>query len=191
MAQREDKKQHLLETALTLFSQCGFQGTSMDKVTKATGLSKATIYKYFPTKEILIAAVLNYSSAQSLTKLQAIVEHDELSLEEKIHRRFQQVRSASDHNRFYGCHFQLAYREYRYNDLNIAQSCEHYKTSTVDLIERLYTRHHVVQPRLKALQGEMIFNGLLTSLYHFPDENLIDMAEAMYLKTLLAPVVPS
>jgi len=184
MAQREDKKKHLLETALTLFSQSGFQGTSMDKVTKATGLSKATIYKYFFTKEILIAAVLNYSSAQSLARLQAIIEDDALSLEEKIHQRFQQVRSAFGQDRFYGCHFQLAYREYRYNDLDIAESCEYYKTSTVDLIEQLYARHNVNQPRLKALQAEMIFNGLLTSLYHFPDENLIDMAEQMYLQTL-------
>ena len=48
----------IVETALGLFSQMGYQGVSMDAIARAHGLKKASLFHYFSTKELLGEAVL-------------------------------------------------------------------------------------------------------------------------------------
>lgn len=57
MAQRS-KKQHIIESALPLFLENGFKGTSIDMVVKASGVSKPTVYNHFPDKAALMLALL-------------------------------------------------------------------------------------------------------------------------------------
>ena len=57
MAQRS-KKDHIVETALPLFLENGFKGTSIDMVVRASAVSKPTVYNHFPDKSALMYAVL-------------------------------------------------------------------------------------------------------------------------------------
>src|SRR5882672_622997 len=43
----------VLEAALQLFSERGIEATSMDSISVASGVSKATIYKHWPDKDAL------------------------------------------------------------------------------------------------------------------------------------------
>lgn len=56
MAQRS-KKDFIAATALPLFLENGFKGTSIDMVVKASGVSKPTVYNHFPDKAALMLAV--------------------------------------------------------------------------------------------------------------------------------------
>lgn len=58
MAQRS-KKDYIAESALPLFLENGFKGTSIDMVVKLSGVSKPTVYNHFPDKAALILAVLS------------------------------------------------------------------------------------------------------------------------------------
>ena len=58
MAQRS-KKDHIVASALPLFLENGFKGTSIDMVVKASGVSKPTVYNHFPDKSALMLAVLS------------------------------------------------------------------------------------------------------------------------------------
>lgn len=51
------KKKTLL-AAINLFSKQGFQGTSTAQLAEAAGVSQATIYKYFATKDELLKDIL-------------------------------------------------------------------------------------------------------------------------------------
>lgn len=53
------KKQEIIDRALTCFQEGGFHATGIDAVMADTGISKRTLYKYFPSKEDLIEAVLD------------------------------------------------------------------------------------------------------------------------------------
>ena len=53
------KRQSIIEGATTLFLKHGFQTVSMDKVAQAAPVSKATLYKYFSSKDYLLAAVID------------------------------------------------------------------------------------------------------------------------------------
>ena len=57
MAQKS-KKDHIVTTALPLFLENGFKGTSIDMVVKASGVSKPTVYNHFPDKAALMLAVV-------------------------------------------------------------------------------------------------------------------------------------
>lgn len=50
---RPSKKSHIIDTALTLFSRVGYQGTSIDQVVVAAEVSKPTVYSNFSSKQIL------------------------------------------------------------------------------------------------------------------------------------------
>ena len=55
---RTAKREQIASAARKLFLDQGFAGTSMDAVTAEAGVSKQTLYKYFPTKVDLLSAVL-------------------------------------------------------------------------------------------------------------------------------------
>lgn len=54
-----DKRQLVLETALTLFHAHGYHAVGIDRVLAESGVAKMTMYKYFPSKNALIEAVLS------------------------------------------------------------------------------------------------------------------------------------
>jgi AcrR family transcriptional regulator len=57
-AQAEDKKLEIVKWAFDRFYEGGFHATGIDTAMAGSGISKRTLYKYFPSKEELIAAVL-------------------------------------------------------------------------------------------------------------------------------------
>ncbi len=54
-----DRRTHYLGCALELFSAHGYHGVSMDQLVAAAGGSKATLYRYFASKEELFAAIID------------------------------------------------------------------------------------------------------------------------------------
>lgn len=52
------RREHLLETALSLFQKEGFHATGIDRIIAAAGVAKMTLYKHFRSKDELILAAL-------------------------------------------------------------------------------------------------------------------------------------
>jgi AcrR family transcriptional regulator len=52
------RRDQILETAVELFAQKGFDGTSTKEIAVAAGISEGLIFHYFPSKSQLLAAVL-------------------------------------------------------------------------------------------------------------------------------------
>ncbi len=55
---KEARPQELLQAALLLFDQKGFAATRIDEVAQKAGVSKGTLYLYYPSKEDLFKAVV-------------------------------------------------------------------------------------------------------------------------------------
>jgi AcrR family transcriptional regulator len=77
----ESRRTAIVEAAASVFLEMGYEGASMNEVTRRTGGSKTTLYNYFASKEALFAAVVDcYSTAHlggAVTALQAPVEDHE------------------------------------------------------------------------------------------------------------------
>lgn len=54
-----DRRQRYLDVALELFAEHGYHGVSTDQVVAAAGGSKATLYRYFDSKEALFEAIID------------------------------------------------------------------------------------------------------------------------------------
>lgn len=61
-----DKKEEILEAALTLFSKFGYDGTSFSQIAKHVGLTKGGIYHHFQSKEELFNQLHEYSMIKDL-----------------------------------------------------------------------------------------------------------------------------
>jgi len=61
---KEARPGELLEAALQLFVQKGFAATKVEDVAAMAGVSKSTLFLYFPTKEDLLKAVVSENLAQ-------------------------------------------------------------------------------------------------------------------------------
>ena len=57
----EERRQAILEKALDVFRELGFDRASMSEISKRIGGSKATLYSYFQSKEELFTAAMSLS----------------------------------------------------------------------------------------------------------------------------------
>src|SRR3954470_14138189 len=58
------RREQILKTAVTLFSQRGFKGTTTKEIAKAAGVSEAIIFRHFANKEELYGAILDSKSCR-------------------------------------------------------------------------------------------------------------------------------
>jgi AcrR family transcriptional regulator len=56
-AQRETRRQQILDGALTCFSRDGFHNTTTADIVRESGVSQGTLYLYFATKDDIIVAL--------------------------------------------------------------------------------------------------------------------------------------
>jgi AcrR family transcriptional regulator len=68
------RRESIIEAAVELFEEAGYQGTSMSELARRLGGSKATLYGYFPSKEDLFVAVVQTFATAHLAEATAIVE---------------------------------------------------------------------------------------------------------------------
>lgn len=78
----ENRKNEIIDTALKLFAQEGYHSTTLDEVAKVIGVSKATLYYYFRSKEEIIKAILNRSLDRMKQTLE--IRKSPLSTREKL-----------------------------------------------------------------------------------------------------------
>lgn len=56
---RIDRTRAILDAALIVFAEAGYAGASMDTVAARAGITKPTLYQYFPSKDALFQAMMS------------------------------------------------------------------------------------------------------------------------------------
>jgi AcrR family transcriptional regulator len=57
-----DSRQHILDTAASLFYRDGYRAVGVDTIVAQSGVAKMTLYRHFPSKDDLIVAYLDASN---------------------------------------------------------------------------------------------------------------------------------
>jgi AcrR family transcriptional regulator len=65
---KDARPQELLDAALTLFVEKGFATTRAEEVAALAGVSKGTLYLYFPSKEELLKAVIRHTLSANIAQ---------------------------------------------------------------------------------------------------------------------------
>jgi AcrR family transcriptional regulator len=71
---KETRPQELLDAALSLFVEKGFTATRAEEVARAAGVSKGTLYLYYPSKEELFKAVVRHNLSSLIAEGEGIVD---------------------------------------------------------------------------------------------------------------------
>ncbi len=71
---RPSKKQFILDIAQQLFSERGYQGTSIDLVVRLSKVSKPTVYNNFPSKQVLLETLLEAQLERVKDRHQLLLE---------------------------------------------------------------------------------------------------------------------
>lgn len=77
-------KDTIINTALRLFSQEGYMTTSMQRIAEECGISKASLYKYFESKEDLLIQVFNDSLQKMFDRAQEISVDSSMTPNERL-----------------------------------------------------------------------------------------------------------
>ena len=77
------KRQTILKGAIKVFTENGFEASSMDKIAEVAGVSKRTVYNHFQSKEILFQTIVA-DFLQRREELKPIQYSNSLSLREQL-----------------------------------------------------------------------------------------------------------
>jgi AcrR family transcriptional regulator len=80
----KDKREQIIETALELFAQKGFEGTSIRDIAEKATVNVAMVNYYFGTKEKLFEKIVEYKSSVTRGLLDEILNNKSLTAIQKI-----------------------------------------------------------------------------------------------------------
>lgn len=66
-----DTKERILETALTLFAQSGYLGTSMHDIAKELGITKGALYKHYASKQEILDSIVERMNKMDYERAEA------------------------------------------------------------------------------------------------------------------------
>ena len=188
VAEIEGKKLEIVKYAFDRFYEAGFHATGMEAALAGSGISKRTLYKYFPSKEDLIEAVLQLYSQGVVDELFDPVAHISDPREQII--EFFDVRKATGRMLTRGCLGAKAAQEYAGKnagivELGIAASSR----GEVKFLE-LCKRAGFARPQRLAKQLNLLLQGAL-SLSHASGETSAFLLAKDVVSALLenAPLV--
>ena len=101
---REQKKNEtrlaLTEAALKLFSERGFEKTSIEDIAREAGIGKATVYGYFATKDEIFIAYCDDELEESFARLQEPQRQDRKLLDQLVDFFMLKFRFLTKNNEF-------------------------------------------------------------------------------------------
>lgn len=84
-------RNRILETARDRFYQFGFTRVTTDEIASAIGISKKTLYKYFPSKDYLLQEVIQSMLRECECNLNSILFNKELDFVQKLKQFMMQI----------------------------------------------------------------------------------------------------
>ena len=80
----EERKQEILDTAMRLFYEKGYEKTSIADIAKTIGVAQGLCYRYFPSKEALFDSAIEQYADELVSHFSVPSSHDKMTLKELI-----------------------------------------------------------------------------------------------------------
>lgn len=142
------RRDHLVDTALSLFSRNGFHATGIDRILSESGVAKMTLYKHFRSKDELILAALRRNDELHRNWFMREVERLAMTPRERLLALFTALENWFRDEKFCGCCFINAIAEYSdIEDPIHAAAAEHKR------LLRAYVRELAEAAQVKNAEG--------------------------------------
>ncbi len=169
MSRKQPRKERLIETAAELFNRHGFRATGIDTILAESGVSKATLYKYFSGKEDLIIEVLKRRSAAfeaaNIERLrQYRSDHPSATGKEAVLTLFDLLHEWINSERFFGCNFIHAAGEFGDCQNSIRQfAAQHKERNRIRILDLL--EGEVKDANVRAEMLVLLMDGAIVSAH--------------------------
>lgn len=157
---RSAKRGHIIETAFSLFKANGFYATGVDLIMREANVSKRTLYKHFPSKNVLIVTVLQYYRSTFQDHIESLLDQAELNSREKIKAIFRDAMGWFNDVNFHGCLAVNAMGEFSGKDQAIEEACLCFKRWEIDVFLGLTNALECRQPEELAHKLFVILEGM-------------------------------
>lgn len=156
-----NKQEHLVDSAMQLFYRQGFHATGVDQLSKEGDVTKRTLYRYFPTKEALVRAALEYRDAIFMARMRAVVEPRALAERPAAYIDF--ILGWTQEADFHGCAFINAAAEYPAASDEAHAVAARHKQAIRDYLVRLCGDAGLPAPQVAARQLFLLGEGLIVA----------------------------
>ena len=153
---RLERKRSILEIALRLFANRGYESTSISQIAKEAGISKGLIYTYFDSKEALLKSlVLDLSEMEQDFWNEIQDEDPSLMLENILNIYFKTLVDNKDKLRL------ISALTYQVEKFDFIQDLATQKMSAyLQLFEELLSKINFPQPKEEALLLGALMDGI-------------------------------
>ncbi|MDA1326838.1 MAG: TetR/AcrR family transcriptional regulator [Proteobacteria bacterium] len=157
------KRDHLIDTALELFSRDGFHATGIDKILSASGVAKMTLYNHFKSKDELILAVLRQRDETFRNWFMRTVENSAEEPRDRLLAIFDALEQWIRQEGFCGCTFINAAAEFGERGDAILGSCAEHKRLMLDYVEKLAAAAGARDPEELAFALNLLAEGAIVT----------------------------
>ncbi|MHB0775613.1 TetR/AcrR family transcriptional regulator [Halomonas sp. WWR20] len=162
-SQTMSKRDDILQTATRLFNERSYQAVGVDLIRDEAGVSKMTLYHYFPGKEALIQEVLNSRHERFKTSLERAVQ-TETTAEGKLHALFDWHARWFASADFHGCMFIKAAEEFGQAQASVLAISRHHKAWVRTLIEDVLADMDSNTKHMASLI-QLLLDGMIVNAY--------------------------
>lgn len=154
------KRDQIVKTAYQLFKENGFYATGVDLIMRSSNVSKRTLYKYFPTKNDLIVAVLEEYRSLYRQHIEALLSSVKGDSRDKINAIFQDATNWFGDTNFHGCLAVNAMGEFANKNQAIEQACLCFKHWELNMLNSLTRELDDQQPDKLAYKLFVLLEGM-------------------------------
>jgi AcrR family transcriptional regulator len=179
----------LLETALRLFHKDGFHATGIDRILAESKVAKATLYKYFRSKDALMLAALRLRDARFREHLETEVSARASSPRDALLKVFEVLEDWFSAPGFRGCLFINASAEFGDPDDPLHKAAAEHKAKVLDWLHRLCAKAGAPDAFGLARQLCLLKEGAIVTAQVSNDPRAARTAHAM-VEQLLIGIFP-
>jgi len=182
------RRDHLVGTALALFSKHGYHATGIDRILAESGVAKMTLYKHFRSKDELILAALRRRDEEFCRWLQAEVESRAATPRERMLAVFDVLETWFKDPEFNGCCFIHAAGEYGRKDDPVHVAAAEHKARMLAYVGELARAAGAANADDMARQLMLLIDGAIVAAHVSGDaagaRSARTLAEALLLGSL-------
>jgi len=177
------KRDAILDTALALFAAHGYHSVGVDRVKEEAGVSKMTLYKYFPTKEALIENTLIKRDQLFRESLQRALQGQSDYLA-KIKAIFAWHGAWFRHADFHGCMFIKASEEFPEHGAEIRRIAQQHKHHIQLLLQGILEEAGIQEATALARHLLIVLEGMIVNANMFSDRSCVEAGWPFVLELL-------
>ena len=163
------ERTHILSVADALFYAYGIQAVGMDRIRDASGVSLKRLYRFFPSKAVLVEAYLRRRDAWARGALgkhvTEVAESGSGSPREQILAVFDWLYAWAKGPDFHGCAFLNAYGELASGSERVANAVRDHKSAVYGYLRDLAEATTAPDPGGLAAQLSLLLDGAMSGAH--------------------------